>query len=44
MIGTKTREDGIVKRIEAMVNSREGNLSKHSSKFSATLHLQNVSI
>lgn len=32
--GTKTREDERVKRPEAMVNSREGNLSKHSSKLS----------
>lgn len=30
--GTKTLADETVKRTEAMANSREGNLSKHSSK------------
>lgn len=35
MFGTKTREDVKAKRTEAMVNSREGNLSKHSSTFRA---------
>lgn len=38
MFGTTTREDVRVKRTEAMVNSREDNLSKHSSKFS-TLYI-----
>lgn len=33
--GTKTGEDERVKRTEAMVSPREGNLSKHNSEFSA---------